>query len=74
MRTKILLFMMLCLPVSMQAYDAFVDGIYYNFSGTEAEVTYGSLWYQDNNLKYIGSVTIPCWANYPVTGIGKQAF
>ena len=34
------------------AYDAEVDGVYYNFSGTTAEVTSG-------DSKYTGSVVIP---------------
>ena len=66
------------------AYDANVDGVYYNFVGTTAEVTYYSdIWRsgsgRDNKLGYIGEVTIPefvtCNGNtYSVTAIGYGAF
>ena len=54
------------------AYHAEIDGIYYNFSGTEAEVTYAS-------NKYLGNVTIPesvtyKGTTYSVTSIGYEAF
>ena len=54
------------------AYDAVVNGIYYNFSGTEATVTAG-----DEN--YTGSVVIPSTVTYEaqtysVTAIGDMAF
>lgn len=61
------------------AYDAQVGGVYYNFHGTEAEVTY--LLEEDwgNAEAYKGEVTIPtqvnyCGKNYTVTAIGYAAF
>ena len=57
------------------AYDAEIDGIYYNLSEGEATVTY-----RDNNFNsYSGSVVIPPSINhggetYPVTSIGLHAF
>ena len=42
---------------SLWAYDAYIDGIYYNFSGTEATVTYRSTSYNS----YSGNV----WAGKP---------
>ena len=61
------------------AYDAKIDGIYYKFSGTEAEVTYYSMWASSNKDAYEGSVTIPESVNYKeqtysVTSIGGGAF
>ena len=57
------------------AYDACIDGIYYNFSGDEATVTYGDS--QSNS--YSGEVVIPCFVThegktYRVTTIGHHAF
>ena len=54
------------------AYHAEIDGIYYNFSGTNAEVTNG-------DELYTGSVVIPetvmyNGTAYPVTSIGESAF
>ena len=54
------------------AYNANIDGIYYNLSGTNAEVTFG-----DSN--YLGIVTIPSSVTYDgvtynVTSIGRKAF
>ena len=54
------------------AYDAEIDGIYYNFHGDSAEVTYGT-------TKYAGVVVIPqtVWydgKSYQVTSISLQAF
>ena len=61
------------------AYDAKVDGIYYNFSGTQATVTY--LYYQNtsNTQAYTGEVVIPSTVTYngttySVTSIGGYAF
>ena len=56
----------------VMAYDDEVDGIYYNFSGTNAEVTNG-------DELYTGSVVIPetvmyNGTAYPVTSIGESAF
>lgn len=70
---------MACLASSAAfAYDAQVGGIYYNFHGTEAEVTYlAEDW--DNTDAYTGTVTIPEQVNYggqtyTVTTIGHDAF
>lgn len=54
------------------AYDFEVNGIYYNISGSNATVTYGS-------NKYSGDVTIPSTVTYnatvyKVTNIGNNAF
>ena len=54
------------------AYNAQIDGIYYNFSGTNATVTSG-------NTQYTGSVTIPATVMYEmviynVTSIEGNAF
>ena len=55
------------------SYDAKINGIYYNFSGDEAEVTYGSY------VKYTGDIVIPESVaynakTYSVTSIGGSAF
>ena len=59
------------------AYDAKIDGIYYDFSGTEATVTYYSGY--TNMYAYIGNVVIPesvtyNGITYSVTTIGRLAF
>ena len=61
------------------AYDAEVNGMYYNFSGTEATVTYYSIGDNRNVLAYYGNVAIPetvtyNGTTYTVTGIGNYAF
>ena len=61
------------------AYDAKIDGIYYNFSGTNATVTYYSNSSSSNKTAYSGAVTIPETVTYngkiyPVTSIGVAAF
>ena len=61
------------LSIKVLAYDALVNGIYYDFSGTEATVTnngFGS---------YSGTITIPATVTYEtieynVTAIGFAAF
>ena len=62
------------LSLNAHAYDAYVDGIYYNLdtSAKTATVTSGG-------NKYTGSVYIPSsfnynGSNYSVTSIGYQAF
>ena len=75
--------------VSAFAYDAKIDGIYYNFSGLEASVTYSSWKYErDYNSdqyyqvflgNYEGNVVIPesityNGTTYSVTSIGSFAF
>lgn len=61
--------------VSLKEADAFVDGIYYNFSGNDAVVTCRTPYYNS----YSGSVIIPEFvtcndATYKVTGISNSAF
>ena len=70
--TFLLTVLMSMVGVNTFAYEAYIDGIYYIFSGTEAMVIKGS-------LKYSGHVTIPKTVNYSgttysVTSIGQSAF
>ena len=63
------------LPLIASAYDVKIDGIYYNFSGDEAEVTSSN----NNTTEYTGVVVIPesvTYHNktYSVTSIGTSAF
>ena len=77
---KILLFLwFLLLPMLANAYDAEIDGIYYNFSGNNATVTYRDYSYNS----YSGTVVIPESVTYgdtygdktySVTSIGDYAF
>ena len=74
MKKLLLLSLLLALPIIASAYDALVDGIYYNLipKGNVAEVTSG-------DTKYSGSVTIPEkftyeGMEYSVTSIGNNAF
>ncbi len=66
---------MLVGQASFLAYGAQVDGIYYNFSGTNATVTYKTTSYNS----YSGNVVIPAsvtynGTTYNVTSIGSRAF
>ena len=77
-RKKEILLSMLMVMMSLttNAYDAEIDGIYYNFSGDEAEVTYKVENAYDN---YSGDVIIPELVTYRgkeyhVTSIGYKAF
>ncbi len=78
MKKHLLLLWLSLLPMLTNAYTAKIDGIYYNFSGNEAVVTY----YQSgtNNLvAYFGFVVIPDSVvykdkTYIVTSIGSDAF
>ena len=61
--------------LAANAYDAEINGIYYNFSGNEAEVTYKSYL----NPSYSGVVVVPNTVTYNnityhVTSIGDYAF
>ena len=74
---KSLLFLLLTLLgcATLHAYDACIDGIYYNFSGNEAKVTYRN----KNYNSYSGPVVIPESVSYngitySVTSIGECAF
>ena len=70
---------MALLPMLASAYDALINGIYYNFSGNEATVTYLERFSNKNSSAYSGSVVIP-WTvsyndkTYSVTSIGDFAF
>ncbi|MBP5595520.1 MAG: leucine-rich repeat protein [Pseudobutyrivibrio sp.] len=71
---KLLLILTMLLPLVANAYDAYINGIYYNFSGDEAIVTNGA---SDNS--YTGAVDIPEHVPfkgnvYTVTTIGNNAF
>ena len=72
---------MLSVAYSASAYDAIVDGIYYNLNETKrtAEVTYYSDSADDNKTAYAGVISIPSVfiyhdINYTVTSIGVKAF
>ncbi len=69
-----LLFVLMLSTLTASAYDAQIDGIYYNLvtKAKQAEVTYG-------DSEYTGSVTIPATVTYndvtySVTSIGGGAF
>lgn len=73
----ILLFICLFTGINTFAYDVQIDGIYYNFSGDEAEVTYYSL--NSNSIAYSGVIVIPPTVTYNsktynVTRISNYAF
>ena len=76
MNKKVLLILLtMFLSIKTSAYDAFVNGIYYNISGTEATVTYKTEDYDS----YSGIITIPATVTYgnveySVTSIGGAAF
>ena len=65
---------MLALLVSttLRAYDACIDGIYYNLSGNEATVTYS--YYGYTGAKTIPSSVTYSGKTYSVTSIGERAF
>ena len=82
MKKELLLSMlMVMMPLMVNAYDAEIDGIYYNFSGDEAEVTYQQR-VGENQIPmsdYSGLVVIPTSVDYDgktysVTAIGDSAF
>jgi len=75
MKHKSLLILLLALLTStaLHAYDAYIYGIYYNFSGDEAIVTYS------DDYHYSGNVVIPASViykekTYSVTCIADSAF
>ena len=75
MKKQVLLLILMLLPMLASAYDAYIDGIYYYFSGDEATVTY-----RDEHFKsYSGTIVIPENViyndiSYRVTSIGSRAF
>ena len=73
----LLTILMSMVGVRASAYDAEIDGIYYNFSGTEATVTYRQ--YNAYHGSYSGNMVIPESVTYgdktySVTSIGGYAF
>ena len=70
MKRNLFFIIMALLPLVASAYDAEIDGIYYNFSGDEAEVTSG--WYFETVA--IPESVIYDGTTYTVTSIGKNAF
>ena len=74
MKRTLLLILVALLPILASAYDAEIDGIYYNFSRNEAAVT------SDGSFNsYSGIVIIPKSVTYngktySVTSIGYNAF
>ena len=80
MKKELLLSMlMVMMPLMVNAYDAEIDGIYYNFSGDEAEVTYQKVGENHPSSDYTGAVVIPASVDYDgktysVTAIGDSAF
>ena len=82
MKKSLLLFVLTLLStLTASAYDAEIDGIYYNFdiSTRTAEVTYYVYASESNSSAYTGSVTIPETVTYEgvtysVTLIGNSAF
>ena len=59
MKRHLLLLLVALLPILANAYDAKIDGIYYDFSGDEAIVTYES----EGFNSYSGTVAIPWTEN-----------
>ena len=75
MKRTLLSLMFLVASLASYALDAYIGGIYYNFSGSNATVTYDNY----ENYKYRGKVTIPSSVTYngkkySVTSIGVTAF
>lgn len=73
---KSLLILLLTLlgSTSLHAYDAYIDGIYYNFSGNEATVTYNSRPAYSSSTVTIPETVIYNGTTYSVTAIGEEAF
>ncbi len=75
MKRTLLLISAGLLPLIALAYDVKINGIFYNFTANEAEVTSSN----DNTTNYSGSVVIPesvtyGGKTYSVTSIGISAF
>lgn len=74
-----LLLLTQCFSVAAMAYDAKIDGIYYDFSGTEATVTFQRCESGTYFSDYSGDIVIPQSVTYndityQVTSIGMDAF
>ena len=80
MKRKLLLLLVALLPMVASAYDAQIDGIYYDFSGDNATVTFKEYRaFNDYYSDYSGAVVIPSTVTYngktySVTSIGSRAF
>ena len=87
MKKSILLVLVVMTSLVSNAYDAKIDGIYYNFYGDEAEVTFQEyhMWTKEDivhytaSSDYTGAVVIPTSVDYDgktysVTAIGDSAF
>jgi len=80
MKKQLLLIVMVLLPIVASAYDARIDGIYYNFNSANKTATVTFLYNSTGNISaYSGEIIIPCevtWkdVNYKVTNIGRGAF
>ena len=81
MKKILLLSALLFLPLMTKAYDAKINGIYYNFNTTAqtATVTYLNKNYPNNSTAYSGEVWIPSevyynGVEYSVTSIDEYAF
>ena len=77
--TSLLTILFLMAESKASAYDAKINGIYYNFFGTVAEVTYRFSDTSSNSSTYSGNVVIPASVTYngktySVTSIGYSAF
>lgn len=75
MKMRFLFLILMLLPVVAKAYDAYINGIYYNLSGNKATVTYKNT----SHNSYSGDVVIPNSVThngirYTVTSIGNSAF
>ena len=75
--TFLLTLLMSVVGAKALAYDAKINGIYYNLYGTTAEVTY--CYYNSSLYLYTGSIDIPAsvtynGTTYSVTSIGSSAF
>ena len=75
MKRRILLLLTTLLPLVASAYDAEIDGIFYNFNGDEAEVTCDDVDYSsyEDDVVVPESVTYK-GKTYQVTAIGDFAF
>ena len=81
MKKLLFILMLAVLPAMASAYDAKIDGIYYNFDQSKktAVVTYMEFGADENRYAYSGAVNIPSSVNYKgvpysVTSIDDGAF
>ena len=78
MKRNLLFLLVALLPMVASAYDAEIDGIYYNLSEDHAVVTWDNI-HDGGHLSYYGDVFIPesvtyNGKTYPVTSIDANAF